>query len=93
MPLVCKVASTYYGERHDDRSGSKMKHQPLTPREREVLQFVWEGFSTREIANKLGRSYNTIAMYRQQIRSKFGVTTTAAALKIALREGILVEKK
>ncbi|MEX5218339.1 MAG: response regulator transcription factor [Nitrospiraceae bacterium] len=70
-----------------------MKHQPLTPREHEVLQFVWEGFSTREIANKLGRSYNTIAMYRQQIRSKFGVTTTAAALKIALREGILVEKK
>jgi two-component system nitrate/nitrite response regulator NarL len=70
-----------------------MKYQPLTPREREVLQFVWEGFSTREIANKLGRSYNTIAMYRQQIRSKFGVTTTAAVLKIALREGILAEKK
>ena len=70
-----------------------MKYQPLTPRECEVLQLVWEGFSTREIANKLGRSYNTIAMYRQQIRSKFGVTTTAAALKIALREGILTEKK
>ena len=70
-----------------------MKYQPLTQRECEVLQLVWEGFSTREIANKLGRSYNTIAMYRQQIRSKFGVTTTAAALKIALREGILTEKK
>jgi two-component system nitrate/nitrite response regulator NarL len=70
-----------------------MKYQPLTPRERQVLQFVWEGLSTREIANKLGRSYNTIAMYRQQIRSKFGVTTTAAVLKIALREGILAEKK
>ncbi len=70
-----------------------MKYPQLTPREGEVLQLVWEGFSTREIAKKLGRSYNTIAMYRQQIRSKFGVTTTAAALKIALREGIIVEKK
>jgi DNA-binding CsgD family transcriptional regulator len=70
-----------------------MKNRRLTPREGEVLQLVWEGFSTREIAKKLGRSYNTIAMYRQQIRSKFGVTTTAAVLKIALREGIIVEKK
>ena len=72
---------------------SMMKHQPLTPREREVLQLVWEGLSTRDIAKKLGRSYNTIAMYRQQIRGKFGVTTTAAVLKIALREGIITEKK
>ena len=70
-----------------------MKGKPLTPREREVLQLVWEGLSTRDIARKLGRSYNTISWYRQQIRAKFGVTTTAAAFTIAWERGMIKTKR
>ncbi len=75
------------------RSVRVMKGKPLTPREREVLQLVWDGLSTRDIARQLGRSYNTISLYRQRIRAKFGVTTTAAALTIARERGMIKTKR
>lgn len=60
------------------------KGNPLTPREREVLQLLWQGLTTRDIARSLQRSFNTIAMHRKHILLKFGVTSTPAALRIAL---------
>ena len=67
-----------------------MKGKPLTPRELEVLQLLWEGLTTREISKRLHRSFNTIAMHRQHILAKLGVTSTTAALKMALADGLIV---
>jgi DNA-binding NarL/FixJ family response regulator len=69
-----------------------MKQHPLTPREQEVLRLVWQGFTTRDIAKKLQRSFNTIAMHRRHILKKLGVTSTAQALVVARERELITDR-
>lgn len=60
----------------------------LTPREREVLQLIAEGKSTKEIAFDLGVSVKTIESQRQQIMRKLNLHSVAGLTKYAIREGL-----
>jgi DNA-binding NarL/FixJ family response regulator len=60
----------------------------LTPREREVLQLLAEGKSTRQIASCLYVSGSTVATHRQNIMHKLGIHTIAGLTKYAVREGL-----
>ena len=60
----------------------------LTPREREVLQLLAEGKSTKQIAFCLHVSTKTIETHRRQIMNKLNVGSTAELTKYAIREGI-----
>ena len=60
----------------------------LTPREREVLQSLSEGLSTKEIAARLGVSVKTVETYRVQIMEKLDIHSVAELTKYAIREGI-----
>lgn len=60
----------------------------LSPREREVLQLIAEGLSTKEIAAKLHLSVKTIETHRRQIMDKLGVYNIAGLIKYAVREGL-----
>lgn len=60
----------------------------LTPREREVLQLVAEGYTTKEIALKLEVSAKTIDSHREHIKDKLGIHTIAELTKYALRDGL-----
>jgi DNA-binding NarL/FixJ family response regulator len=60
----------------------------LSPREREVLQRVAEGKSTKETAGLLRVSVKTIETHRKQIMDKLGLHTVAELTKYAIREGI-----
>jgi DNA-binding NarL/FixJ family response regulator len=60
----------------------------LTPREREVLQFLAEGKTTREIASLINVSVKTIETYRQQIMNKLDIHSVAELTKYAIREGL-----
>jgi len=59
----------------------------LTPRQREVLQLIAEGESTREIAEVLHVSVKTIETHRRQIMSRLNVESVAELTKYAVREG------
>lgn len=61
---------------------------PLTPREREVLQLIAEGNSTKEIASNLSVSVKTADTHRQQIMKKLNCRSVAELTKYAIREGI-----
>ncbi|MCP4716075.1 MAG: response regulator transcription factor [Deltaproteobacteria bacterium] len=60
----------------------------LTAREREVLQLIAEGGSTKEIAFGLNVSVKTIETHRRQIMDKLHIHSIAELTKYALREGL-----
>lgn len=62
--------------------------QVLTAREREVLQLLAEGKTTKEIAASLHVSVKTIETHRKQIMDKLNVHSLAELTKYAIREGL-----
>jgi DNA-binding NarL/FixJ family response regulator len=60
----------------------------LSNREREVLQLIAEGQSTKEIAFALGVSGKTVETHRQQIMRKLNLHNVAGLTRYAIREGI-----
>jgi len=60
----------------------------LSAREREVLQLIAEGWSTKQIASHLYVSIKTIETHRRQIMKKLDLHTIADLTKYAIREGL-----
>ena len=59
--------------------------EPLTKRELEILRLISEGFSNREIAQRLYLSIDTVKWYNKQLFSKLGVSSRIQAAKTANR--------
>ncbi|WP_447599225.1 response regulator transcription factor [Nitrospira sp. Nam80] len=70
---------------------SARRHRPedLTPREREILEKVWAGFTNRYIAHQLGISIKTVEAHRANMMKKLRVSNTAQLLKTAIETGLL----
>lgn len=62
--------------------------RPLSGREREVLQLLAEGHSSKEIALRLCVATTTIESHRRQIMDKLNIRTIAELTKYAIREGL-----
>jgi two-component system response regulator NreC len=60
----------------------------LTPREREVLQLIAEGWTTKEIASQLNVSAKTVDTHRRQIMDKLKLHSIADLTKYAIQEGL-----
>ncbi len=60
----------------------------LTPRQREVLQLLAEGRSTKQIASRLHVSVKTVETHRRQIMTKLDIHSIAELTKYAVREGL-----
>jgi len=62
---------------------------PLSKREREILQRVADGATTREVARALGISPHTVKTHLERIFEKLGANDRAQAVAIAIRTGIV----
>ena len=62
---------------------------PLTPRERQVLQLVAEGKTTKEAAATLQISVKTAETHRTRIMEKLNIHETAGLVRYAIRRGII----
>ncbi len=60
----------------------------LTSREREIIQLIAEGRSTKVIAYNLNLSVKTIESHRQNIMNKLEINNLADLIKFAIREGL-----
>ena len=69
------------------KSGSSQA-DVLTVREREVLQLMAEGQSTKQIALKLHVSVKTVETHRRQMMHKLDIYTVAELTKYAIRKGL-----
>jgi two-component system response regulator NreC len=72
------------------RSGPLGPHvsRPLSAREREVLQLLAEGSSSKDIASHLQIAPTTVETHRRQIMDKLQLRTIAELTKYAVREGL-----
>jgi DNA-binding NarL/FixJ family response regulator len=61
----------------------------LTPRQREVLTLVTQGYSTKDIARTLGISVKTVETHRAQLMERLGIHDVAGLVRYAIRTGIV----
>lgn len=87
--LCNKISKVVFSEYVGMVTNPKVKNgDGLTNREREVLQLVAEGHTTREIAKVLELSTKTIDSHREHIMEKLGIRNIAGLTKYAIREGL-----
>lgn len=83
-PIVADVIVRHYVR----GAASSHLQSPLTRREREVLQHLAEGKTSKEIAAVLIVAVKTVETHRQQIMDKLRLHSVAELTKYAIREGL-----
>jgi two-component system response regulator NreC len=81
-PRVSRAVVTAYLSRSD------LPPDPLTSREREVLQLIAEGETTKEIAWRLELSVKTVESHRIKLMRKLDIHETATLVRYAIRRGL-----
>lgn len=71
------------------RSKLGKSKSPLTLRERQVLQLIAEGKSTKNVASLLGISVKTAESHRTRLMQKLDIHETASLVRYAVRQGIV----
>jgi DNA-binding NarL/FixJ family response regulator len=66
-----------------------LSDEPLTEREREVLQHIAGGNRNRDIADRLFISEETVKVHVKHIMEKLGASDRTEAVAIAVRRGII----
>ncbi len=85
-PAVCGHLIDDYRRRPENESGPLDR---LTPRQREVLQLVAEGHSSKEIAKRLGIGAKTVEFYRGQLMDVLDIHDVAGLTRFAIRTGLV----
>ncbi len=67
----------------------KDSYAKLTTREREVLKLIGEGYTSREIAEVLFLSINTVERHRTNIMDKLGLHNKSQLIRFAIRKGLV----
>jgi two-component system response regulator NreC len=82
-PGVSNAVATAYRERPQKSS------DPLTLRERQVLQLIAEGKSTKDVASILFISVKTAESHRSRLMQKLDIHETASLVRYAIRRGLV----
>jgi DNA-binding NarL/FixJ family response regulator len=71
------------------RTGSTAAIDALTPRQREILQLVAEGHTSKEIGQRLGVSHRTVEVHRAQLMERLNVHDVAGLVRFAVSAGVI----
>jgi DNA-binding NarL/FixJ family response regulator len=85
-PDIARTLVEDYRARRCDSAPSAFSM--LTQREREVLQLLAEGQTTKEIAERLQLSVKTVGTHRERLMTKLNLPSLAGLTKYAIREGL-----
>jgi len=89
-PAVSKQVIADYVQRLDRNQPSSAR---LTPRQREVLQLIAEGYTSQEIARKLNLGLKTIEAHRAQLMKRLDIHDLAGLVRYAIREGLVSSER
>jgi DNA-binding NarL/FixJ family response regulator len=82
-PMISQIVVDAY------RNKDSPESDPLTPREREVLQLIAEGQKTKQVAATLGISLKTAESHRTHLMKKLDIHDTAGLVRYAVRRGLI----
>ncbi|MBP3252730.1 MAG: response regulator transcription factor [Prevotella sp.] len=85
--------NNYFSPHFRDCCEQMERYQPLSDREREILKLIAEGLMTKDIADRLFVSPNTIEFHRKRIMRKLGVTNMAQLVKEGIAKGYIKVKR
>jgi len=79
------------GYLHGPKESEKehVSKSPLTPREREIVQYLAEGKSNKEVAALLSVSVKTIETHRANLMNKLGIHSVSEMVRFAIRNNII----
>ncbi len=80
-----RVIEEYLGR----TNGQKNQFEQLTPRQREILQLIAEGRTTKEMAFTLNLSVKTIETHRAQLMGRLGIHDVPGLVRHAMRMGLV----
>ena len=86
---MCPIVASLLRRSHISRSQTRRSKGRLSNREREVLQAVAEGFSTKQIAEKLDVSVKTIEAHRANLMKKLEARSAVELTRCAYEMGII----
>ncbi len=94
-PPISRQVITDYIERLNGKAGHKKSkselYEILTPRQREIVQLIAEGCTTKEIADKLKVSIKTVDTHRTQLMERLDIHDIAGLVRYAIRAGIVTQ--
>ena len=85
-PSISKQLVQDYLSHRKEKLGTTVE---LTARQREVLQLIAEGCSTKDIANKLGLSVKTVDTHRTELMRRLDIHDVAGLVRYAIRRGLV----
>jgi DNA-binding NarL/FixJ family response regulator len=88
-PAVSKHVIADYARRVGGEAGSL---ELLTPRQREILQLIAEGHSTKEIAHVLKISIKTVETHRSELMERLDIHDVAGLVRYAIRVGMVTSE-
>ena len=71
------------------RNDQKLDALGITPRELEILELIAEGLSTREIAERLFVSQNTVKTHSSRLFDKLGARRRTQAVQLGKQHGLI----
>jgi DNA-binding CsgD family transcriptional regulator len=89
------ISAAIISTKHDgflvwDASDTQLKSQvAFSRREREIIKFLAEGFSSRQVAEKLNVSEFTVSTHRRNMLKKTRLSNTRALVRFALNHGLI----
>ncbi|MEK6785394.1 MAG: response regulator transcription factor [Nitrospirota bacterium] len=85
-PAVVKYAIEAYREKSEGQTGPLAK---LSMRQREILQLVAEGQTTKDIAQRLSLSVKTVETHRSQLMERLDIHDVPGLVRFAMRVGVI----
>lgn len=88
--FICgKIANAVLQEKTSGTSEYSCQGMNISDREMEIITLIAEGYSNKEVADKLFLSTHTVTTHRKNIMNKLGVNNTAGLVLFAVRENLV----
>ena len=96
-PAISKYVIASYLQRirseREQSRGASTPYEQLTSRQREILQLIAEGHTTKDIAQRLGISVRTVETHRTQTMERLDMHDVTGLVRYAIRTGLVPPDK